>query len=270
MKLAFTKMTGAGNDFLCAGNWRGGLRLGRKQIARLCHRHFGVGADGILILEKPTRPGFDVRMRYYNSDGGEAEMCGNGARCFARYAAQVLRWRKPTLRLQTKAGLVTAELVGEDVRVGLTPPGPITGPYRIRSGKERLEVWSVNTGVPHAVVFVKDAASVDVGSLGRHLRFHPQFEPKGTNVNFVQRIKDNLMRVRTYERGVEAETLACGTGVTAAALVSAQVLGCQAPVRVRVAGGATLEVSFLPSGDGYTQVMLKGPASFVFTGKIDV
>ncbi|MFQ3671590.1 MAG: diaminopimelate epimerase [Verrucomicrobiia bacterium] len=270
MKLDFVKMTGAGNDFVCADNRSGRLKLSRKRIAALCHRHFGVGADGVLLLEKPTRAGEDCRMRYYNADGGEAEMCGNGARCFARFAREVLRWRKPMLRMQTKAGLVTAEFFGEEVRVGLTAPGPIAGPLPLQVDGATLEVWSVNTGVPHAVVLVEEAGAVDVMSWGRALRWHEAFAPKGTNANFVERLKAGHLRVRTYERGVEGETLACGTGVTACALVAARLLGWASPVRVKVEGGAVLEVGFKPTGDGFAEVTLKGPATFVFRGSIDV
>ncbi|GAB4247432.1 MAG: diaminopimelate epimerase [Candidatus Methylacidiphilales bacterium] len=270
MTLAFTKMTGAGNDFVCVNNRAGTVKLTRRRIAALCHRQFGIGADGLLALEKATRQGVDCRMRYYNSDGGEAEMCGNGARCFARFAARVLRWKKPFLRIQTKAGLVTAEFSGEEVRVGLTPPGPISGPLHLVAGGGELDVWSVNTGVPHAVVFVEDAEAVDVVTLGRALRFHERFAPKGTNVNFVQRPAKGPLLVRTYERGVEVETLACGTGVAASALTAARVFGLTSPVRLRVAGGAVLEVGFEPSGDGFANVTLKGPATFVYEGTIDV
>lgn len=270
MKLSFTKMTGAGNDFVCVDNRAGTVKLTRRRISALCHRQFGIGADGLLALEKATREGLDCRMRYYNSDGGEAEMCGNGARCFARFAARLLGWEKPLLRMQTKAGLVTAEFFGEEVRVGLTPPGPVNGPHKLRVGGNRLDVWSVNTGVPHAVVFVEEARAVDVVTLGRALRFHERFGPKGTNVNFVQRPVKGPLQVRTYERGVEGETLACGTGVAASALTAAKIFGLKSPVHLRVAGGAVLAVGFEPSGDGFAKVTLKGPATFVFEGVIDV
>jgi diaminopimelate epimerase len=270
MKLKFTKMNGAGNDFVCLNNLKGELRLTRKVIARLCDRQAGVGSDGLLVLEKAVPGAGDVRMRYYNPDGGEAEMCGNGARCFARYAARALRWRKPTITFQTKAGLVTGEFLEAEVRVGLTEPEPSGAVRTLEVNGRTLEVHSINTGVPHAVVFVSDVEAVDVLSDGRAIRRHAAFEPKGTNVNFVQMMGSRRLRVRTYERGVEGETLACGTGVTAAALLAHAVHGVKGPVKVRVQSGADLMVGFCRVGSGFEQVTLHGPAQFVFEGEIDV
>jgi len=269
MRLEFTKMSGAGNDFICLDNRAKNFRLNRGQIARLCDRHFGIGADGLLILEKGGA-GHDYRMRYHNADGGEAEMCGNGARCFARFAQAVTGTDKPNISFKTGAGIVTAEFLGEEVRVGLTPPGPMTLSQNIPTAEGDLEVHSINTGVPHIVVLVKDVDAVDVLKLGAELRWHRAFQPRGTNVNFAQRLSGRKLRVRTYERGVEGETLACGTGVTAVALVAAEVFGIRSPLQIAVQGGDLLEVHFDGKPTQAKNVRLQGPAAFVFDGEIHV
>lgn len=269
MSLNFWKMSGAGNDFVCVDNRRKKLRLTKKQIAALCHRQFGIGADGLLAVE-PGDARHDFRMRYYNADGGEADMCGNGARCFARFAQKIAKFRKPTMAFRTGAGTVTGEFLGEEVRVGLTPPQGEKLNQIVPTSAGPLTVHSVNTGVPHAVVLVEDVEKTDIVKLGAELRWHAAFQPKGTNVNFVQRLSARRLRVRTYERGVEGETLACGTGVAACALVASRVLGFRSPVEIRVQGGDLLKVYFEVTGDEFTQVRLQGPADFVFEGEIDV
>jgi diaminopimelate epimerase len=269
MALKFTKMSGAGNDFVCLDNRRKNLRLSHAQIARLCDRHFGIGADGLLVVE-PGGAHHDFRMRYYNADGGEADMCGNGARCFARYAQAITGTDKPNISFRTGAGTVTAEFQGEEVRVGLTPPTDWRPEQTLVTSNNEWLVHYINTGVPHAVLFVKDVSAVDVAGLGAELRWHRAFQPKGTNVNFVQRISGRRLRVRTYERGVEGETLACGTGVTAAALIAAQVFNIRSPIQIEVRGGDTLEVHFDGRPPQVENVRLQGPADFVFEGEIHV
>lgn len=272
MVLKFWKMSGAGNDFVCLDNRRKQLRLSKKQIAALCHRQFGIGADGLLVVE-PGDARHDFRMRYYNADGGEAEMCGNGARCFARYARRISKFPKPVMAIRTKAGTVTAEFLGEEVRVGLTSPRDEAPGRVVATSDRRLVVHSINTGVPHAVILVDDVEKVenlDIRKLGAEVRWHAQFAPKGTNVNFVQSLGDRRLRVRTYERGVEDETLACGTGVAASALVAARVLGFRSPVQIKVQGGDTLKVYFDINDGAFVHVRLQGPADFVFEGEMDV
>lgn len=258
-------MNGAGNDFVCLDNRTGELRLSKKQIARLCHRQTGIGADGLLVLEKTKLRSADFRMRYYNSDGGEASMCGNGARCFARLIQRVTGWRKPSVRFQTGAGVIHAQYIGNNVRIQLTAPTDCALNQKIGN----LIVHSINTGVPHAIVFVKNAENVDVREMGSALRWHETFAPKGTNVNFAQVLKKNSIRLRTYERGVEDETLACGTGVTATALIAHLIHGWKPPIRVRVQGGDTLVVNFQKLGDDFQNVTLLGPAEVTFKGVWD-
>lgn len=269
MRLQFTKMCGAGNDFICLDNRRKEIRLNREQISRLCDRHYGIGADGLLMLE-PGGARHDFRMRYHNADGGEAEMCGNGARCFARFAQAVTGTDKPKISFKTGAGIVSAEFIGEEVVVGLTPPGPMQLGQNLTVDDQTLEVHSINTGVPHAVVVVKDVEGVDVMKLGAALRWHRAFQPRGTNVNFVQRLSGRKLQVRTYERGVEGETLACGTGVTACALVAAELFGIRSPVSLVVKSGELLKVHFSGKPSQAQSVCLQGPARFIFDGEIDV
>jgi diaminopimelate epimerase len=264
--LKFTKMNGAGNDFVVLDNLDSRLKLGSGEIAHLCDRHRGVGADGVLIVEPPAN-GADFRMRYYNADGGEAEMCGNGARCFARFASRITG-RQGQISFETPAGIIRAACEGENVKLEMSAPHDLTLDRQVQLSSGALTVHTVNTGVPHAVVFVNDAAKVDVRGLGRALRYHPDFEPKGTNVNFVQPGQPAI--VRTYERGVEDETLACGTGVVAAALILNATQAAASPVSVTVRGGDTLHVGFEKTGAVYANVTLTGPADFVFDGQIGI
>jgi diaminopimelate epimerase len=270
MLLEFAKMTGAGNDFILVDNRAGDKTLSREQVSRLCHRQFGVGADGLILLVPAKTAAADWAWQFYNSDGSDAEMCGNGARCFARFIQKVASWSQPNVRFETVAGVIQAEFRGERVTVDLTPPHSFRLRERVATSQGELEVSSVNTGVPHAVVFVPDADQAMVQQLGAELRWHAHFKPKGTNVNFAQVLEPEHIRVRTYERGVEGETLACGTGVTATALVSARAMGFQSPVRVQVQGGDELEVNFKEVDGIFSNVRLSGPATFVFEGRINL
>jgi len=264
--LNFVKMNGAGNDFVMIDNRGGALALSGKVIARLCDRHRGVGADGLIAVEGAEN-GADFRMRYYNADGGEAEMCGNGARCFARFASR-LTGTADAISFETLAGVVTARLLGEDVQLRMSAPRDLVLGTTLQAAGQELTVHSVNTGVPHAIVVVEDLGRVDVLSIGATVRGHDLFLPRGTNANFVQVLAPQKLAIRTYERGVEGETLACGTGVCAAALVHHALTGAAAPIAVRVRGGDTLEVGFERVDDGFTNVTLTGPADFVFEGQV--
>jgi diaminopimelate epimerase len=269
MKVEFTKMSGAGNDFILMDNRESTLHLSKEKIARLCHRHFGVGADGLLLVEAPLNGNADFRMRYYNADGGEAEMCGNGARCFARYASQLAN-KNSVLSFETPAGLISAVLEGDMVTINMTQPQEIELNKTITLESGSYGIHHCNTGVPHAILFVGEIEAAKVEELGREIRFHIDFTPKGTNVNFVQKLGENSIRVRTYERGVEGETLACGTGVVASAIVSHLVRKIALPMQVKVQGGDILEVNFKKKGTTFEDVTLKGPATFVFQGEVEV
>ncbi len=269
MTLEFTKMNGAGNDFVMLDNRDGGLTLTREDITRLCDRHRGIGADGVLIVESADADA-DFRMRYYNADGGEAEMCGNGARCFARFAGKLTGGNSAEIRFETLAGLIGARSVGELIELEMSTPDGYAPAATLAVASRKLDVHFLNTGVPHAVVFVDDLESADVCCLGAALRHHEHFAPRGTNVNFVQVESPGEIAIRTYERGVEDETLACGTGVVACALIHHVETGVPSPVHVRVRGGDTLTVGFqpLPASGGFGAVTLTGPADFVFDGAI--
>lgn len=262
-------MNGAGNDFILLDNRAGKWRLTPTQIARLCDRHRGVGADGLMLLVPAKTAAADWAWDFFNRDGSVAEMCGNGARCFARFV-QRLTGGADALRFETIAGVISARIVGERVTVNLTAPHSLRLGHTLELRPGTVTVHSINTGVPHAVVFVPDADQALVQSLGAEIRHHAHFAPRGTNVNFAQLTGPNQVRVRTYERGVEGETLACGTGVTAAALIAAEVHRMTSPVPVQVQSGDFLEVGFSRTGNEFTEVHLTGPADFVFDGRIEI
>jgi diaminopimelate epimerase len=269
MRVDFAKMNGAGNDFVLIDNRGQKLKLSRDQVSRICDRHRGVGADGLILLIPAKSTKADWAWEFFNSDGSTGEMCGNGARCFARFV------RKQTgldrdFAFETEAGIISARFQGERVTVNLTEPVglKLNETLALRGGPQTMH--SLNTGVPHAVLFVLDADQAMVMQLGPEIRRHPHFGAKGTNVNFVQVLGPDQIRVRTFERGVEGETLACGTGVTASALISARVHHFSSPVRVQVQGGDQLEVSFHDRNGGFTDVSLTGPADFVFEGTFEI
>jgi diaminopimelate epimerase len=268
----FVKMSGAGNDFIVLDNRSLNVALTRERIAGLCHRHFGIGADGVLAAEPADQDGADFRMRYYNADGGEAEMCGNGARCFARFVQPWERADAGRVRFITLAGLITGEYVGHDIRVNLTSPTDLQLNRKADFGWGETAYHFINTGVPHVVIEVPDVELAEVLALGRAIRYSPLFE-RGTNVNFVQVAGPGELLVRTYERGVEGETLACGTGVTAAALIIHRVRGLPLPLRVKVRGGDVLTVNAAvegspASGESFRDVSLSGPATEVYRGHV--
>lgn len=258
--LRFTKMNGAGNDFVLLDNRHGEIRLTNAEIVRLCDRHRGVGADGVLVLENPAN-GADFRMRYYNADGGEAEMCGNGARCFARFADRTAGPLKK-LSFETPAGVIGAELKGELVTLQMGEPKDLQ--------LDPAGASYVDSGVPHVVVRVPKIEDVQVRERGSELRNSPRYAPRGANANFLEKRGRQSIAIRTYERGVEDETLACGTGVVASAVIFAALENVQGPIDVLVRGGDTLQVGFSREGAHFTKVTLTGPAAFVFDGTIEL
>jgi diaminopimelate epimerase len=267
MVLEFTKMNGAGNDFVLIDNRERKIKLSPEQIVRICHRHRGIGADGILMLVPCISGKADWAWDFYNSDGSAADMCGNGARCFTRFVQKVTG-TKTGFTFETGAGVITAAVTDDRVTVSLTQPKDLKLEQKVPLSVGTQAIHSLNTGVPHAVLFVENADQAMVLQLGQEIRFHSHFAPKGTNVNFVQSLGRGNIRVRTYERGVEGETLACGTGVTASALISARLHQFESPVKVQVQNGDTLEVSFKQTDAGFSDVRLTGPADFVFEGKL--
>lgn len=264
--MKFWKMSGAGNDFVLL-DWtnRKPSQAALAALARaLCDRRAGIGADGLLVLA----PG--PRLLYFNADGSKA-FCGNGARCAAWWLYRRGLTRKAKrFQFETAEGPVAARVVGKElVSIAMPRPHSLRLGLKIKALGRTLRVHAVNTGVPHAVVEVGDVDSVPVFELGRALRRHAAFAPAGANVNFI-RAKGGKISLRTYERGVEDETLACGTGATASALVAAARGLARSPVRVRVRGGADLTIRFKRDGAGYADVWLEGPAQQIFSGEIDL
>lgn len=259
MKIPFVKMHGAGNDFIVVDDRDLTFPMEDTQfIQRIAARCTGVGCDGILLIQPSSTE--DFRMRFINPDGHEVDMCGNGARCIARQAF-VLGAVPSRMTIETQAGPVVAEVSGSAVCLELTPP--VDMEMDLSLGLDKASDF-VNTGVPHVVIWVDDVQTVDVIKLGRAIRHHEQFAPHGTNADFVQLDENGTLRIRTYERGVEAETLACGTGATAAAVVGAQRGWIALPVTVHCASGCDLVID---SNAG--NITLSGNAVKVFDGEIE-
>lgn len=275
MTVQFTKMHGAGNDFIAIDDWRKTVPWTNVGLmSAIATRRTGIGCEGLILVQPPDNgDAADFRMRFLNPDGREAGMCGNGARCAALFAYRHgLAGRMQ--RIQTGSGGVQAEIL--DARpfagaVRLTTANPV--PATARTVEVAGATWTchcLDTGVPHAVVFVDDAASVDVRTVGRALRWHGTFAPTGANIDFVQVRPDGALTVRTYERGVEDESGACGTGALASALAAVSVLGLRLPLTLHVSSGDQLVVDVALGADGGTVPTLTGPAREVYTGAIDL
>lgn len=266
--LAFDKMNGSGNDFVIIDNRRQAIPVEEQpELARkICRRMFSVGADGLIFIENSEKA--DFRWNFYNSDGSVAEMCGNGSRCAARFAYRHKIAGKK-VKFETLAGIIEAEIAEEEelVRVKMPRPHDFRLDLSLTLDEERPVAY-VDTGVPHAVIFVGEE-EVPVKTWGRKVRFHELFAPRGANANFVTLLPDGRLKVRTYERGVEAETMACGTGVVASALIAAIQKGKESPVEVVTSGGGVLTIFFeLSDGPVAENVYMQGPARLVCTGEI--
>ena len=264
--MKFTKSVATGNDFAIIDNRRGVLKNDLAQFAKkLCDRFYGAGADGLLLVEKSETA--DFKMRIFNSDGSEAEMCGNGSRCIALYA-YAKKIALANMKIETMAGILNANVEGENVKVKLTDPKDIQWNLCLMIHECPYKVSLANTGVPHVIHFVDDLEAVEVKKLGPKMRYHEEFSPHGANVDFVK-ITDkskNKIAVRTYERGVEDETLACGTGAVASAIISAEAEKLVSPVTVETRSGEVLKVYFELSGGHFKNVYLEGKAKLVYEG----
>jgi len=268
VNLAFWKMHGAGNDFVLFDDRDGRVPSSDRQwLARIAARCTGIGCDGILLIQPSSAA--DFRMRFFNPDGREAEMCGNGARCAARLASEIGICGS-RLTMETGAGVVRADVREDGVRLFLDRPCAIERDRRLAVQGGTIVCDVVNTGVPHAVVRVDDLASCDVNRIGAAIRRHTAFAPAGTNADFITVTGPQAIRIRTYERGVEEETRACGTGIVAAALVAAERGLVRAPVTVTAAGGDRLVVDFTAPGEEDARVTLLGPATHVYRGTLEV
>jgi len=270
MNILFTKAQAAGNDFIIVDNTARSLSGKIDDLSRfakfVCRRKYSIGADGLLVLEDSAE--FDFRMRIFNPDGSEVAMCGNGIRVSALYA-QNMKWCGDSMKIETAAGLLRASVNGEAVKVKMVPPENIELNRNIGAGNTVMNVHALNTGVPHAVHFVDNVEKYPVTEMGAKVRYHKVFRPEGTNADFVQVCGKSTIKVRTYERGVEDETLACGTGVVASAIVSHLVNGMQAPVKAVTKSGDVLVVYFKKGHDAFSDVYLEGEAHIVFNGGVD-
>lgn len=257
MKIPFNKYHGAGNDFIIIDNRHSEFsKLSTKQIAFLCDRHFGIGADGLMSIQNDTN--YDFRMVYYNSDGKEGSMCGNGGRCITRFA-QKLGLIKQSAHFITIDGVHDSFINENKIKILMTDVSFID---------KEFGYFHLNTGSPHYVTFVKDVLSMNIFTEGKKIRYSDKFKTKGTNVNFVEKTDSGII-VRTYERGVEDETLSCGTGAVASAIVHAyDHPNGEYNTHIKTKGGE-LTVSFKKiSNENYQQIYLTGPAEFVFEGEI--
>ncbi|MGA3116165.1 MAG: diaminopimelate epimerase [Syntrophobacteraceae bacterium] len=274
-RIHFTKMTGSGNDFIIIDNRA--LKMpkeqGRELAVSACRRKVSVGADGLILIENDIEA--DFRWQFFNADGSEAEMCGNGARCAARFARLKGIVDKDRLSFSTLAGLIEAQVSGECVKVGMPRPHGMEIDFPVVLDDCLLQLGFINTGVPHAVFFAGSEAQLeglDVFERGRCIRFHQRFQPAGSNADFAFVSSPHHISIRTYERGVEAETLACGTGSIAAALLAAAKNLVASPVEVLTRSGETLVVHFekisQDGGINFSAVFLEGDAKVVYDAEL--
>lgn len=265
--LTFSKMAGGGNDFVVIDNRPRSVTEPVELTRRICTHHLSVGADGLILIESSALATF--AMRYFNSDGSRGEFCANGTRCAARYAF-LNELAGPRMTIETDAGLVAADIAGETVTLSLAGPKLFRAERPLRVGNTMIRGSSIRVGVPHYVIFTdNDLWSEDIVSLGRAIRMHPDLKADGgANVNFVHVRAEHQIEVRTYERGVEAETLSCGSGVVASVGVSALFGKVTSPVSVLTRSGITLQVAFRRENDELHDVRLTGDARLIYTATL--
>ena len=270
MNINFSKAEAAGNDFIILDNRSNklfGAGLNFSDFAKYsCKRKYSVGADGVLILEKSDKA--DMKMRILNPDGSEVAMCGNGIRCSAYYAYQK-GWCVSSMRIETLSGILEANVSGNSVKIKMPLPKDIKLNQNLGVGKTIMNIHSINTGVPHVVHFVEDLKNYPVKESGKNLRHHKMFEPGGTNADFVKVRDKSTIEVRTYERGVEDETLACGTGVVASSLITHLINGIESPIKALTKGGEVLKVYFKKEQKEIRDVYLEGDSRIAFEGGLD-
>ena len=263
-RLKFSKYSGAGNDFILIDNRDGNFPYHTKGIIpSMAARRISIGADGVVLLENSDKA--DFKMRIFNSDGSEPEMCGNAARCLIAFAGK-LGIEKDKYSFETKEKILHARYMDNDIEIEMGPPEDLRKEIMVTANGGNWNVSFVNTGVPHAVIFVDDVNKVDVVGIGREIRHSDSFKPKGTNVDFVEVYDEDYIKIRTYERGVEDETLACGTGITAAAILANRIKGVNKPVWVLVRSNEILRVNFDNEEGSYKNVTLRGPATLIYDG----
>ena len=281
MFLKFTKMHGTGNDFVVIDLISQHFKIRSRDVRKLADRHFGLGCDQVLVVDPPQSPDVDFRYRIFNADGNEVEQCGNGARCFARFVREKKLTTKKVITVETCSGVIELRVrPNHDVEVNMGAPhfepadirfrADDTAPcYTLQVNGQALEIGALSMGNPHAILRVDSTARADVERLGPLIESHPDF-PKKVNAGFMQVVSERELRLRVYERGA-GETLACGTGMVACALIHHELIGAESPVEVQVRGGDTLRIGFTEtSPHHYSDVTLFGPADFVFQGQTQI
>ncbi len=274
MKLRFKKMSGAGNDFIVIDNRAGRIRNGSHLARRLCDRHWGIGADGLILIEPSTKA--DYQMKYYNADGSYGGMCGNGGRCAALYCFSAGIANK-SHTFEAVNHLYRAAVNQSSVALRMIEPTNLILDISLKTSFGAIPAHFVNSGAPHVVVdtqrIKQHFQKLDDGpvlELGREIRYHQIFQPEGTNVNFIEILGTKSVRMRTYERGVEAETLACGTGAVATAIIASVKYGMNSPIYIHTKSKVTLKVAFKRNGKKFEEVILSGPAKVTFEGIIEI
>ena len=269
--ITFWKMHGSGNDFIIIDNR---CRIFPDQersrlVTGLCRRATGIGADGLFLIEDDSEPYVDFLWRFYNADGSEAEMCGNGGRCVARFAyLQKIAGAKMVFR--TLAGLIRAQVDGAKVKLEMTPPCGLRRTIKLDFDDDFETVDFINTGVPHALIRIdRDLSRLAIKERGAKIRYHQEFAPAGTNVNFIEIVSEQCLSIRTYERGVEDETLACGTGAVAAVLLTADAGKLISPTKVVTRSGESLMIYYEKEGRAFTEVFLEGGTVIVYKGVLE-
>jgi diaminopimelate epimerase len=259
--MEFAKIVGSGNDFIVIDNRENIIKKVNKIAKKLCDRRFGIGADGLLLLEKSKR--VDFKMRIFNPDGSEAEMCGNGLRCILRYIYENSLSDRKKLEIETKAGILDGEIKGKKIKIRIKLIGEPNLNIKIPVDRKIITGNYINTGVPHTVIFVNNIENVNIEEIGPKIRYNKIFGEKGTNVDWVKIVKDGFIKIRTYERGVEGETLSCGTGVVASAIITFLNKGMKSPINVITRCGEILKVYF---DRKLENIYLEGKTLYSFKG----
>jgi len=268
MKIPFSKYQGTGNDFILIDDRDRKCPIqNAEHIRTLCDRRFGIGADGLILLRSSSCA--DYTMQFFNPDGSEPGMCGNGLRCFIHFL-KTLGMHQETYRIEVKQRIFTCHFEEERIHVVFQNPQVIQWDIPLQIEKEKLSVHVVDTGVPHAVIFDERLEQIDLVQLGRKIRFHPAFSPNGVNVNFAFILPSGEILMRTYERGVEGETLMCGTGAVAVAYAAFKKYQLRNPIQIRAPKNEQLEFVISESLHSGCQIEMAGPVVQVFTGEVDI
>ena len=263
----FVKMSGSGNDFIIVDNRE---KIVKNKdlpglIAQICRRKISVGADGVILIEPSDKA--DFKWQFFNADGSKAEMCGNGARCAARFAC-LNGIAGQSLAFETDAGIISGHVKDDRAKLKMPDPAELRLDYTIELQTGPLTVSSVNTGVPHVVIMKESIDDINVFDLGREIRYHEAFTPAGTNVNFICQKEQGHLMIRTYERGVENETLACGTGSIAAALIASCKTKWQSPIHLQTRSRVSLSIYFNRDGSDFKDIYLEGDARLIYSAQL--